>query len=130
MIFYLCILLSIIIFANALLHLLLFFGAPLGEYVLGGKNKIIPRKLRYINFILFFIFSFAGIVYLQYGNIIQTFMNIKIIFFIILFFTIFFGYGIIGNLKFTSSKKEMYVMTPVSIVSFVLSIILIFLNYI
>jgi len=129
MIFYLGIILSIIIFANALLHLLLFFGAPLGEYVLGGKNKIIPKKIRYINFILFFIFCFGGIVYLQYGNIIQAFMNIKIIFLIIILFTLFYGYGIIGNLKFTNSKKEMYVMTPVCVVSFILSIVLIILKF-
>lgn len=36
---------SIITFFMAVLHILLVMGVPIGEYVLGGKNKIIPKEL-------------------------------------------------------------------------------------
>ena len=128
-IFYLVvIILTIIIFSNSLLHLLLLFGAPFGEYVLGGSHKIIPNNLRFLNFTFFILFSFAGISFLQYGDIIKTFINKKFLFFIIIVFTIFFGYGIIGNLFLTNNIKETYVMTPVCIVSFSLSIVMIIMK--
>ena len=117
-------LLSIIAFLNAILHLVLLFGAPLGEYVLGGKYRIIPKKKRFINAILFLLFAFLGTVYLQYMSIISIYMPKTINLIIIGFFAIFFAYGIIGNLKFTKSKKERNTMTPVCIVSLICSIIL------
>ena len=128
MIFYISVISSIIIFANAFLHFLLLLGLPLGEYVLGGKHIIIPKKLRPLNIIFLILFTFAGISYLQYGNIIHTFINDKILSFIIIIFTIFFGYGIIGNIKFTKSKKEKNIMTPICIISFILSVLLIILK--
>lgn len=37
---------SIITFLMGVLHLLLSMGAPIGEYVLGGQNKVIPINKR------------------------------------------------------------------------------------
>jgi len=33
---------------NGLANKLLTFGAPLGEYVLGGMNKVLPSKMKFI----------------------------------------------------------------------------------
>jgi hypothetical protein len=117
-------LLAIITYLNAILHLLLVFGAPFGELVLGGKYKVIPKEKRFINCIFFFVFTFLGTVYLQFTQIIPSFLPNFLSKGIIILLTVFFAYGIIGNLKFTSSKKERNVMTPVCIVSFVLSVLL------
>jgi hypothetical protein len=117
-------LLAIITFLNAILHLLLVLGAPFGELVLGGKYKVVPKEKRFINGIFFFVFTFFGTVYLQYTQIIPSFLPNIVNMIIIILLTVFFAYGIIRNLKFTSSKKEQIVMTPVCIVSFVLSVIL------
>ncbi|MDE5907509.1 MAG: hypothetical protein K2H52_01965 [Lachnospiraceae bacterium] len=40
------------------LHIMLSIGLPIGEYVLGGKNKIIPKGKRYNNVIFAFVFLF------------------------------------------------------------------------
>lgn len=40
---------AILTFFMAALHLALLFGAPIGEYVLGGKEKAIPIKKRWLN---------------------------------------------------------------------------------
>lgn len=41
---------SSVTFIMALLHILLTLGFPIGEYVLGGKNKVIPVNKRWQNF--------------------------------------------------------------------------------
>lgn len=40
---------AVITFLMSLLHILLVLGVPIGEYVLGGQNKVIPKEKRYIN---------------------------------------------------------------------------------
>ncbi len=117
-------LLAVITWLNALLHFLLLLGAPLGEYVLGGKYKIVPKNRRFLNLIFFLLFTFLGAVYFQYTKKIPLYLPETVSLGIIILFTLFYAYGIIGNLKFTSSKKERYVMTPVCIISFILNIIL------
>lgn len=42
---------SIGFFLNALLHLLLVLGLPLGEYVLGGQHNVLPYKMRAVSYI-------------------------------------------------------------------------------
>lgn len=53
---------AIITFGMALLQLSLTFGAPLGEYVLGGLNKVLPKKMRFLSgtFSFIFILRFNG----------------------------------------------------------------------
>lgn len=38
---------AVITFGMALLQLSITFGAPFGEYVLGGQNKVLPKKMRF-----------------------------------------------------------------------------------
>lgn len=51
---------AILTFFMGILHIMLSVGLPIGEYVLGGKNKIIPKGKRYINVILAFVFFLFG----------------------------------------------------------------------
>ncbi|MGC6767573.1 hypothetical protein ACYSNR_06165 [Enterococcus sp. LJL128] len=121
------IIIAISFFLNALLHLLLIFGFPFGEYVLGGKNIVLPFKVRIVSFFLLLIWTIVGISYLNHGQLIhisafnqfdRSLINLTPIF---LFFAVLF------NGLLTKSKKEHKIMTPFSLVTFVLSCMILFL---
>lgn len=119
---------STIIFSMSLLHLLLLFGAPLGEYVLGGNNRIIPKKMRYINVIFTFIWFMLSVVYLIKGNLISIIdSNNFIINLLFIISTLFFGFAIFSNAFLTESKKEKYTMTPLCTIVFISSLVIYFL---
>ncbi|MGG5315524.1 hypothetical protein [Enterococcus sp. AZ072] len=63
-----CFIAAIGFFANALLHLLLIAGFPLGEYVLGGKYVILPYFMRVFSVLFLIVWSSVGICYLNYGG--------------------------------------------------------------
>jgi hypothetical protein len=51
----------IMVFFMAFLQLSLTFGAPLGEYVLGGTHRILPPKKRILSGFVFCSFFVAGV---------------------------------------------------------------------
>lgn len=110
----------------ALLQLSITFGAPFGEYVLGGENKVLPKKMRFISGTFFFIFIFVGIAYMERGNIFHIGFNSMFVKIIIIVNTLFLAYAIVGNGMLTKSKKEKYVMTPFSIIQFICSVVAFF----
>lgn len=114
---------AIITLGMALLQLSLTFGSPFGEYVLGGQHKILPKRMRFISSAFTLIFIFVGICYLQRGNILSLGLSLGLVNTTIIVNTLFLAYAIIGNGILTKSKKEKYVMTPFSIIQFVLSVI-------
>jgi len=122
----LSIIIAISFFLNALLHLLLILGFPFGEYVLGGKYIVLPFKVRIISILLFLIWTIAGISYLNYGQLIHipVFNHFDRI--LIILTTIFLFFAIFSNGFLTKSEKERKVMTPFSLVIFVLSCIILF----
>jgi len=117
---------AVITFGMALLQLSLTFGSPFGEYVLGGANKVLPTKMHYVSaaFTLFFIL--VGLVYLQKGSVLNIGLNPMFVNIFVIVNTLFLAYAIVGNGLLTKSKKEKYVMTPLSIIQFVCSVIVIF----
>lgn len=117
---------AIITLAMALLQLSITLGAPFGEYVLGGENKVLPKKMRYISCTFLIIFIFVGLAYLQWGNILYMGFNSMFVKIIIIVNTLFLAYAIIGNGMLTKSKKEKYVMTPFSIIQFICSVVALF----
>lgn len=106
----------------ALLHIMLSIGLPIGEYVLGGKNKIIPKEKRYINIMLALIFLFLGLFYI--GKVAPIPFQISDIIskIIMVLYSLFLFYAIIGNIFFTKSKKEKIVMIPTSVIGFICSL--------
>jgi hypothetical protein len=116
----------IILLGMAVLHILLLLGFPLGEYVLGGENRVMPKNKRYLNVIFSAIWLFAIIVYLEKGEFISFFNNPLLTDILFIVFTIFFGIAIFSNGFLTSSKKEKYVMTPLCILIFVCSVLIFF----
>lgn len=117
------ILCAVITLGMAVLQLLLTFGLPLGEYVLGGQHKILPKRMRLISSTFSLLFIFVGICYLQRVSIVNIGLTFGVVNVIIIVNTLFLAYAIIGNGILTKSKKERYVMTPFSIIQFVLSVL-------
>lgn len=120
----LCIFAAMGLFANALLHLLLLLGFPLGEYVLGGKYRRLPYRMRIISLVLFFLWNFIGLCYLNYGNIFTAPWTGKTTEAVLLFSTIFFFVVIFSNAFLTNSRKERLVMTPLCLFLFLISLVL------
>jgi len=117
---------TIILLGMAVLHILLLLGFPLGEYVLCGENRVIPKNKRHLNVILSVVWLFAIIVYLEKGGLIGLFNNSLLTDILFTIFTVFFGIAIFSNGFLTSSKKEKYVMTPLCIITFVCSVLIFF----
>lgn len=111
------------------LHIMLSIGLPIGEYVLGGKNKIIPKEKRYINVVLALIFLLLGLFYI--GTAVPDLFEISTIVskIIMILYSVFLAYAVIGNIFFTKSKKEKIVMIPASAVGFVFSFLTLLLSW-
>lgn len=112
---------SIITFFMCCLHVLLIFGVPIGEYVLGGKEKVIPLRKRWINGIFACVFCFLGIFYLGKAGIISFDFPNRLSNGVMIVYTLFLAYAILGNIFFTESKKEKIVMIPISVICFICS---------
>lgn len=104
----------------SILHILLLAGIPIGEYVLGGENKVIPLNKRWINLVFALVFLFLGLLYLGKAYNIP-FISVILSKIIMIVYTLFLAYAIIGNTFFTKSKKEKIVMIPASIIGFACS---------
>ena len=113
---------AIITFGMALLQLCLTLGAPFGEYVLGGIHKVLPNRMRLVSCAFFIAFILVGLVYLQKGNIFYIGFDPMFVNGVVIGNTLFLAYAIIGNGFLTKSKKEKYLMTPLSIIQFICSL--------
>ncbi len=111
-------------FGMALLQLLLVFGAPLGEYVLGGKHEVLPPKMRLLSVLYTCVFIIVGLSFLQAVEIIAPVFGAAFMKVTLIIYTLFLAYAVIGNGFLTKSKKEKYVMTPISIIGCTASIVL------
>ncbi|MDX8360310.1 hypothetical protein [Cytobacillus sp. IB215316] len=118
-IFYVLSIIVAIMFAFiAVFQVLLALGVPLGEFAMGGFYKVLPIKLRIISFINAIILLFMGVVFLQHTNFLNifNFLPTNILVWVI---TVYLGLNTIKNL-ISKSKKERYVMTPLSSIAFIL----------
>ncbi len=120
---------AILTFFMGVLHIMLSIGLPIGEYVLGGKNKIIPKGKRYINVTFAFVFSFLGVFYI--GKVVPIPFQFSDIMskIIMILYPLFLAYAIIGNIFFTKSKKEKIIMIPASATGFICSFFTLLLSW-
>ena len=109
---------------NAILHLLLAFGAPLGEYVLGGFYIVIPLQLRIVNIFFFILWVYSSYSYLVYAGILKIKNKLKTIRKFLIGITIFTSFAVFSNLFITNSIKEKVLMTPLAIIVSLCSILL------
>lgn len=118
--------LAIGFFGNSLLHLLLIFGFPLGEYVLGGNHSILPLKMKFLSGSFLISWLLVGVSYLSYGGIIKIGWLSELDRRIISITTIFLFGAIFSNAFFSNSKKEQKLMLPFCSISCCLSFLLLF----
>ena len=110
------ILAAIIFTSLTVLNLLIIFGAPLGEFTMGGKYKILQSEMKIPAIISLCMQIFAIIIVLQAGGVINLWFS-KNVTRIICY--VYSGYLIINTFMnlISKSKKEKYIMTPLSLVS-------------
>ncbi|MEG2110471.1 MAG: hypothetical protein RRY19_11855 [Clostridium sp.] len=103
-------------FIIAVMSVMVALGLPLGEFTMGGQHKILPKKYRVMAIVSVVIQLFAIIIILQAGGFIQVWFSIKVTKYICLFFAVYLSLNTIMNL-ISKSKKERYVMTPLSLIT-------------
>lgn len=108
-----------LVFGFALIQIALTLGAPIGEYALGGVHKVLPLKLRIVSGFFSTLWVVVGFSYLQRVRMIVPIFNNTFVNVLLIVYTVFLTYSIIGNGLITKSKKEKYLMTPLSIIGFI-----------
>ena len=100
----------------AIITVLVACGLPLGEFTMGGQHKILPKKFRVFAVISVAIQIFAMIIILQAGGLLPLWFSFKITKYICFFFAAYLSLNTIMNM-ISKSKKEKYVMTPISLIA-------------
>lgn len=98
----------------AIMTILVACGLPLGEFTMGGKYKILPKKLRFMAVISFAIQIFAIIIILQAGGLLTLWFSETATKYICIFFAVYLSLNTVMNFL-SNSKKEKYFATPLSI---------------
>ena len=91
-------------------------GLPLGEFTMGGQHKILPKKFRLASVVSVAIQIFAIIIILQAGGFIPLCLSFKLTKYICFFFAAYLSLNTIMNM-ISKSRKEKYVMTPLSLIA-------------
>ena len=99
----------------AIMTVLVACGFPLGEFTMGGQHKILPKKFRVMAVISVAIQIFTMIIILQAGGFIPLWLSFKVTKYICFFFATYLSLNTIMNM-ISKSKKEKYVMTPISLI--------------
>ena len=100
----------------AIMTVLVACGLPLGEYTMGGQHKILPKKFRLAAVISVAIQIFAMIIILQARDFIPLWFSFKNTKYICFFLAAYLSLNTIMNM-ISKSKKEKYVMTPLSLIA-------------
>ena len=99
----------------AIMTVLVACGFPLGEFTMGGQHKILPKNFRVMAVISVAIQIFAMIIILQAGGFIPLWLPFKVTKYICFFFAAYLSLNTIMNM-ISKSRKEKYVMTPLSLI--------------
>ena len=98
------------------LSFLIICGLPLGELTMGGQYKVFPKKLRIILVTQLILQIFFVVIILQMGGFISLWFSSKVTKIICIVMAIYLSLNTFMNCV-SKSKKEKYVMTPLSAIS-------------
>ena len=101
--------------AVSVLYILIALGYPLGEFAMGGKFKTVPSSMRFMYVISIIIQWFGIMILLQTAGMMPLIFSYAITRGICIFFAVYLTLNVVMNL-ISRSKKERYLMTPLSIV--------------
>ena len=99
-----------------ILSFLIICGLPLGELTMGGQYKVFPKKLRIVLIIQLILQIFFVIIILQVGEIIPLWFSANTTKIICIVMAIYLSLNTFMNFV-SKSKKEKYIMTPLSAIS-------------
>ena len=99
-----------------ILSILIICGLPLGELTMGGQYKVFPPKLRIVLVIQLILQVFFVLIILQMGEIIPLLFSYNVTKIIGIVMAIYLSVNTVMNL-ISKSKKEKYIMTPLSFVT-------------
>ena len=99
-----------------ILSILIICGLPLGELTMGGQYKVFPQKLRIVLVAQLILQVFFVLIILQMGEIIPLLFSYNVTKIIGIVMAIYLSVNTVMNL-ISKSKKEKYIMTPLSFVT-------------
>lgn len=99
-----------------ILSILIICGLPLGELTMGGQYKVFPKKLRLVLVTQLILQIFFVIVILQMGGFLSLWFSEKATKIIGIVMAVYLSLNTIMNFV-SKSKKEKYIMTPLSFVA-------------
>lgn len=99
-----------------ILSILIICGLPLGELTMGGQYKVFPPKLRIVLVTQLILQVFFVLIILQRGEIIPLLFSYNVTKIIGIVMAIYLSVNTVMNL-ISKSKKEKYIMTPLSFVT-------------
>lgn len=98
------------------LSFLIICGLPLGELTMGGQYKVFPKKLRIVLVTQLILQIFFVVIILQMGGFIPLWFSGNVTKIICVVMAIYLSFNTFINFV-SKSKKEKYVMTPLSAIS-------------
>lgn len=107
---------SVAFFIASILYILLALGLPYGEFAMGGKYKIMPTRMRYMCAFSVLIQWFAILILLQTARLIPLMFSSGITKGLCFFFAVYLSINSVMN-ALSKSKKEKYVITPLSVIT-------------
>ncbi|MBD5512298.1 MAG: hypothetical protein HDR08_13795 [Lachnospiraceae bacterium] len=99
-----------------ILSVLIICGLPLGELTMGGQYKVFPKKLRVVLVTQLILQIFFVIIILQMGGFIPLWFSRNVTKIICIVMAVYLSLNTVMNF-ISKSKKEKYIMTPLSLIS-------------
>lgn len=96
-----------------ILSVLLICGLPLGELTMGGQYKVYPGKLRIVLVVQLILQVFFVITILQAGGFMPLWFSYKNTKIVCIVMAVYLSLNVVLNF-ISKSKKEKYIMTPLS----------------
>ena len=107
---------AVLLFLVVIMSVALIFGAPLGAFTLGGHFIVFPAKLRIVLAVQLLLQVFFAVILLQLGGYMSLWLSHKVTKIVGIAFAVYLTLNCFGNM-FSKSKKEKFVMTPLSVIT-------------
>ena len=99
-----------------ILSILIICGLPLGELTLGGRYKVYPGKMRLILVSQLILQAFFMVILLQKGGVMPLWFPFGATKVICIILAVYLSLNVFMNM-FSKSKKERFIMTPLSLIT-------------
>lgn len=99
-----------------ILSVLIICGLPLGELTMGGQYKVYPKKMKIVLIAQLLIQVFFVIIILQAGGFMPLWFSYKITKIVCIVMAAYLSLNVVMNF-ISKSKKEKYIMTPLSLLT-------------